>query len=114
MLRSSHFRKSLAGGEGSKLSSNPNRALVVVCRSLGRPINRAVQTSVAEVSNGEDGVLRRFLVRPNPEPQNHNLLIPAAFTFAHLAFANAANLALPAAVNFFLGAVPFIFAHLAF
>jgi len=34
---------------------------------------------------------------------NHNLLFPAAFTFAHLAFANAANLALPAAVNFFLG-----------
>ena len=33
----------------------------------------------------------------------YNLLFPAFFASAHLALARAANLALPAAVNFFLG-----------
>jgi hypothetical protein len=34
---------------------------------------------------------------PDPKPTNYNLLFPAFFALAHLAFAEAANLALPAA-----------------
>ena len=35
--------------------------------------------------------------------ENYNLLFPAFFTLAHLALANATNLALPAALIFVLG-----------
>ena len=43
---------------------------------------------------------RNLLIKepaPDPKPTNYNLLFPAFFALAHLAFAEAANLALPAA-----------------
>ena len=43
----------------------------------------------------------------------YSLPLPAAFAFFHRSFANADNLALPAALIFCLGFVPLILAHLA-
>jgi len=45
-------------------------------------------------------IKRASCLNQNP---NYNLLFPALFALAHLAFANATNLVLPAAVNFLLG-----------
>jgi ABC-type uncharacterized transport system permease subunit len=50
--------------------------------------------------------------------RDHNFFFPVAFTFAHLAFANADSLALAAALiflrAFFTGLAALIAAHLAF
>ena len=46
---------------------------------------------------------RRILAHAQAETNNYSLLFPAFFALAHLAFANAASLALPAADSFLLG-----------
>jgi hypothetical protein len=65
----------------------------------------------ANISPCVTGKIAQLLSRPYFP--NYSFDFPAAFTFAHLALANAANLALPAALIFFFAAVPLIFAHLA-